>query len=67
MHAASLHEIDDTNSGTQGVLALFVGDTGELKPELQNQINTKVTKWREDGRAKIIPCVRVLLASKLVR
>ncbi|PBL00184.1 TIP49-domain-containing protein [Armillaria gallica] len=50
VHAASLHE-------TQGVLALFVGDTGELKPELQNQINTKVTKWREDGRAKIIPCV----------
>jgi RuvB-like protein 2 len=48
------------NSRTQGFLALFAGDTGEIKPELRNQINTKVTEWREEGKAEIVPGVRVL-------
>jgi RuvB-like protein 2 len=47
------------NSRTQGFLALFAGDTGEIKPELRNQINTKVTEWREEGKAEIVPGVRV--------
>ncbi|RZJ15343.1 MAG: hypothetical protein EOO54_18650 [Haliea sp.] len=38
----ALHEIDVINSRTQGFLALFAGDTGEIKPELRDQINTKV-------------------------
>ncbi len=42
-----LHERDDINSRTQGFLAFFAGDTGEIKPELWNQINTKVAEWRE--------------------
>ncbi len=53
----SLHEIDVINSRTQGFLALFAGDTGEIKPELRNQINAKVGEWREEGKAEIIPGV----------
>lgn len=45
------------NSRTQGFLALFAGDTGEIKPELRNQINTKVAEWREEGKAEIVPGV----------
>jgi RuvB-like protein 2 len=57
VHTVSLHEIDVINSRTQGFLALFAGDTGEIKPELRNQINTKVTEWREEGKAEIVPGV----------
>ncbi len=57
VHTVSLHEIDVINSRTQGFLALFAGDTGEIKPELRNQINTKVGEWREEGKAEIIPGV----------
>ena len=38
-------------------LALFAGDTSEIKPELQNQINAKVAEWREEGKAEIVPGV----------
>jgi hypothetical protein len=58
VHTGSLHEIDMINSRTQAFLALFAGDTGEIKPELRNQINTKVVEWREEGKAEIIPGVR---------
>ncbi|KAF9048262.1 TIP49-domain-containing protein [Hymenopellis radicata] len=57
VHTVSLHEIDVINSRTQGFLALFAGDTGEIKPELRQQINTKVAEWREEGKAEIIPGV----------
>ncbi|KAG9013623.1 RuvB-like protein 2 [Tulasnella sp. JGI-2019a] len=56
-HTVSLHEIDVINSRTQGFLALFAGDTGEIKPELRDQINTKVSEWREEGKATIVPGV----------
>lgn len=45
------------NSRTQGFLALFSGDTGEIKPEVRDQINTKVAEWREEGKADIVPGV----------
>ncbi|SJL13419.1 uncharacterized protein ARMOST_16862 [Armillaria ostoyae] len=35
VHAVSLHEIDIIKSRTQGYLALFTGDAGEIKSELQ--------------------------------
>ncbi|CAG8450502.1 4374_t:CDS:10 [Cetraspora pellucida] len=57
VHTVSLHEIDVINSRTQGFLALFSGDTGEIKSEVREQINTKVTEWREEGKAEIIPGV----------
>ncbi|CEH16106.1 -like 2 [Ceraceosorus bombacis] len=57
VHTVSLHEIDVINSRTQGFLALFAGDTGEIKPELRDQINVKVGEWREEGKADIVPGV----------
>jgi len=57
VHTVSLHEIDVINSRTQGFLALFAGDTGEIKAELREQINSKVGEWKEEGKAEIIPGV----------
>ncbi|KAF7996558.1 hypothetical protein HCN44_002223 [Aphidius gifuensis] len=57
VHTVSLHEIDVINSRTHGFLALFSGDTGEIKPEVREQINGKVAEWREEGKAEIIPGV----------
>merc|ERR1712127_872664 len=57
VHTVSLHEIDVINSRQQGFLALFAGDTGEIKPEVREQINTKVADWREQGKAEVIPGV----------
>jgi len=56
-HTVSLHEIDVINSRTQGFLALFSGDTGEIKSEVRDQINTKVGEWKEEGKAEICPGV----------
>ncbi|CAF4903078.1 unnamed protein product, partial [Rotaria sp. Silwood1] len=52
-----LHEIDVINSRSQGFLALFSGDTGEIKSEVREQINDKVAEWREEGKAEIVPGV----------
>ncbi|XP_078733865.1 ruvB-like 2 [Lampetra fluviatilis] len=57
VHTVSLHEVDVINSRTQGFLALFSGDTGEIKSEVREQINSKVAEWREEGKADIIPGV----------
>jgi hypothetical protein len=42
VHTVTLHEIDVINSRTQGFLALFSGDTGEIKPEVRNRVKTSV-------------------------
>jgi RuvB-like protein 2 len=34
-----------------------VGDTGEIKSEVREQINGKVAEWREEGKAEMIPGV----------
>lgn len=57
VHTVSLHEIDVINSRTQGFLALFTGDTGEIRAEVRDQINTKVAEWKEEGKAEIVPGV----------
>ncbi|GLV38454.1 reptin [Carabus blaptoides fortunei] len=57
VHTVSLHEVDVINSRTHGFLALFSGDTGEIKAEVREQINSKVAEWREEGKAEIIPGV----------
>jgi RuvB-like protein 2 len=41
VHNVSLHEIDVINSRQQGFLALFAGDTGEIKSEVREQIDGK--------------------------
>ncbi|KAG6386805.1 hypothetical protein SASPL_151979 [Salvia splendens] len=56
----SLHLYDwskNHGSRTQGFLALFTGDTGEIRVEVREQIDTKVAEWREEGKAEIIPGV----------
>ena len=57
VHTVALHEIDVINSRTQGFLALFSGDTGEIKSEVRQQIDQKISEWREEGKAKIVPGV----------
>ncbi|KAJ4962461.1 hypothetical protein NE237_022400 [Protea cynaroides] len=57
VHSVTLHEIDVINSRTQGFLALFTGDTGEIRTEVREQIDTKVAEWREEGKAEIVPGV----------
>merc|ERR1712146_423346 len=57
VHTVSLHEIDVINSRSQGFLALFAGDTGEIKSEVREQIDAKVAEGREDGKADIVPGV----------
>ena len=34
-----------------------LGDTGEIKTEVREQINAKVAEWREEGKAEIVPGV----------
>jgi len=57
VHTVSLHEIDVINSRTQGFLALFSGDTGEIRSEVREQIDQKVGEWKEEGKAEIVPGV----------
>ncbi|KAI1160076.1 RuvB-like helicase 2 [Nemania serpens] len=57
VHTVTLHEIDVINSRTQGFLALFSGDTGEIRSEIRDQIDTKVAEWKEEGKAEIVPGV----------
>lgn len=56
-HSVSLHDIDVINSRSQGFLALFSGDTGEIKDEVREQVDKRVSQWREDGKAELIPGV----------
>ncbi|KAG0587454.1 hypothetical protein KC19_2G165400 [Ceratodon purpureus] len=57
VHVVTLHEIDVINSRTQGFLALFAGDTGEIRSEVREQIDSKVAEWREEGKAEVVPGV----------
>merc|ERR1711871_1056119 len=43
--------------GSKVFLALFAGDTGEIKAEVREQIDMKVAEWREEGKASIVPGV----------
>lgn len=36
---------------------MFSGDTGEIKSEVRDQIDQKVSEWREEGKAEIVPGV----------
>ena len=38
-------------------MALFSGDTGEIKEEVRERVNKKVADWREEGKAEIVPGV----------
>jgi hypothetical protein len=53
----SLTTMDPGPAPTQGFLALFAGDTGEIRHEVREQIDMKVAEWREEGKAEIVPGV----------
>jgi DNA helicase TIP49 (TBP-interacting protein) len=36
---------------------VFIGDTGEIKAEVREQINCKIGEWREEGKAEVVPGV----------
>lgn len=36
---------------------MFAGDTGEIRQEVREQIDSKVAEWREEGKADIVPGV----------
>lgn len=38
-------------------MALFTGDTGEIRSEVREQIDSKVAEWREEGKAELVPGV----------
>jgi RuvB-like protein 2 len=59
-HTVSLHEIDVINSRQQGFMALFAGDTGEISETIREQIDSKVSEWRSEGRATLVPGVLFL-------
>lgn len=57
VHTVTLHDIDVINSRAQGFMALFSGDTGEIKPEIREQIDTKISQWEEEGKSELLPGV----------
>lgn len=57
VHTLTLHEIDVVNSRNQGFLALFSGETGEIKPEVREHVDKQVEKWQDEKRADLIPGV----------
>ena len=57
VHTVSLHDIDVINSRSQGFVALFSGEIGEIKQEIREQITQKVADWREEGKAELVPGV----------
>jgi RuvB-like protein 2 len=34
-----------------------LGDTGEIKAEIREQIDNKVAQWRDEGKATLVPGV----------
>jgi RuvB-like protein 2 len=60
VHTVSLHEIDVINSRSQGFLALFSGETGEISNDVRDQIDLKIAQWKLEGKCEIIPGVLFL-------
>jgi RuvB-like protein 2 len=57
VHTLTLHEIDVVNSRNQGFLALFAGDTGEIKQEVRDSVDNQVSQWQDSKKAEVIPGV----------
>lgn len=57
VHTVTLHDIDVINSRAQGFMALFSGETGEIRPEIRDQIDLKIAQWQEENKADLIPGV----------
>jgi RuvB-like protein 2 len=57
VHTLTLHEIDVVNSRSQGFLALFSGDTGEIKQEVREHVNQQVAQWQDEKKGELLPGV----------
>ncbi|EDO05806.1 RuvB-like 2 DNA helicase family protein [Babesia bovis T2Bo] len=57
VHTVTLHDVDVVNSRSEGFLALFAGDTGEIDNNIRKQIDEKVREWQADNRAELLPGV----------
>lgn len=56
-HVVTLHDMDVINSRSQGFLALFSGETGEISQEVREQVDQKIALWKEENRCVISPGV----------
>jgi RuvB-like protein 2 len=45
----------------------LLGDTGEIKQEVRDQINQKISDWREEGKADIVPGVCLFILNQQVQ
>ncbi|CAL5984225.1 TBP-interacting_protein TIP49 [Hexamita inflata] len=52
-HVVTLHDMDVINSRSQGFLALFSGETGEISQEVREQVDGKIALWKEENRCQI--------------
>lgn len=50
----SLHDIDVVNNKAEGYLALFSGETGEIRAETRDEVNKKVWNWINEGKAEVV-------------
>ncbi|KAL7344626.1 RuvB-like helicase 2 [Encephalitozoon intestinalis] len=50
----SLHDIDVINNKAEGYLALFSGETGEIRTETRDEVNKKVWNWINEGKAEVV-------------
>ncbi|PHT39528.1 RuvB-like 2 [Capsicum baccatum] len=46
-----------SSSSTRRVKSFEEGDTGEIRAEVREQIDTKIAEWREEGKAEVVPGV----------
>ena len=66
VHTVSLHEIYVINSRAQGFLALFAGDTGEIKPEVRSRRPvTFLRSYAVDATRVHLTSLRVVSLSSL--
>ncbi|AFM99389.1 DNA helicase [Encephalitozoon hellem ATCC 50504] len=50
----SLHDIDVVNNKAEGYLALFSGETGEIRAETRDEVNKKIWNWINEGKAEVV-------------
>lgn len=55
IHEVTLHEIDIVNSRSNGFLAIFAGDTGEISTEVRHHVDNKLIELQEEGKLDFVP------------
>ncbi len=59
VHTVTLHDLDETRAQRGSVFTLLFGgrEEREIPPEVRQDVDEKVKRWVEEGRAEIIPGV----------